>query len=220
MPDPAPKIAAPRVAGFTLLELLVVVGIMSLLMAMLLPGLGAARERAQVVKAHAELRGIGLALEMYAMQQGGKYPPVRVNCNTDLHEHWCQLPVELADGGYVPRGPDGGLAACIEDEFNPGHSYKYAAPGPGLINGDPGYDHEMWVPDDFPECRSAEGRCYSDVRTAPVAWAVWTLGPRPGRVKSQSPYAPLKGSTWYTHTRDTGVVVHFADRKGSYFQSP
>ena len=208
-------------AAFTLLELLVVVAILSLLMGLLLPSMSAAREMARATKAHAELSGLGTALEMYGLDEGGRYPPVRVNCNTDLRDHWCQLPVELAAGRYLPAGPpDGGLAAAVEDEFSRGHTYKYAAPGPGLLNGAAGYDHEMWVPDDFPKCRSEAGRYWADAKTAPVKWAVWSLGPRPDSPKSQSPYSPLDGRTWYTRTGDGGVLVRFATREGMFLKSP
>ena len=222
MPETPPEMSEARTAGgFTLIELLVVIAILSLLMSILLPSLGAAREMAKAAKVHAELYGLGLALEMYGMDHEGKCPPVRVNCNSDLREHWCQLPAELAAGGYVPKGPpDGGLAAAVEDEFNPGHTYKYAAPGPGLLNGGPGYEHEMWVPDDFPQCRSTTGRYCGDVKTAPVKWAVWSLGPQPKSTKSGSPYSPLSGQTWYTHTRDTGVLVRFAVKDGPQVKSP
>jgi prepilin-type N-terminal cleavage/methylation domain-containing protein len=222
MPETSPEMSVARTAnGFTLIELLVVIAILSLLMSLLVPSLSAAKEMARAAKVHAELYGLGLALEMYGMDQGSKYPPVRVNCNSDLREHWCQLPVELAAGGYVPKGPpDGGLAAAVEDEFNAGHTYKYAAPGPGLLNGGPGYNHEMWVPDDFPQCHSATGRYYSDVKTAPVKWAVWSLGPQPKSAKSQSPYTPLSWQTWYTRTHDTGVLVRFATREGLIQKSP
>ena len=217
-----PEITKGRPAGgFTLIELLVTMAILSLLISILLPSLGAAREMAKATKVHAELYGLGLALEMYGMDQDGKYPPVRVNCNSDLREHWCQLPVELAAEGYVPEGPpDGGLAAAVEDEFNSGHTYKYAAPGPGLLNGSPGYEHKVWVPDDFPQCRSTTGEYCGDVKTAPVKWAVWSLGPQPESAKSESPYTPLSEQTWYTHTRDTGILVRFAGKDGLQMKSP
>lgn len=206
--------------GFTLVELLVVIAIIALLVSILLPMVVTAKEIARAAKVHAELYGLGLALEMYGPDNGGAYPPVRVNCNSNMRDHWCQLPVELAGGGYVPRGPKGGLAAEVEDEFHPGHTYKYAAPGPGLMNNDPGYDHTMWIPDDFPRCRAATGKYCSDVETAPVRWAVWSLGPEPGSEKSESNHSPLSAETWYTRTRDTGVLVRFMTKGGIQCKSP
>jgi len=63
-----------RQAGaFTLVELLVVVGIVTVLIALLMPALGKVRKHAWEVKCAANLRSIGHALTMYT-QQYGSYP--------------------------------------------------------------------------------------------------------------------------------------------------
>ena len=123
--------------AFTLVELLVVIAIIGILAALMLPVLARAKEKANVTRVRAELYGIGLALEMYSTDNDGKLPPVRVNCNSDLLTHWCELPVELANEHYLPHRNQGGLEADLEDVFNPDHTYKYAAPGPQLRNGGP-----------------------------------------------------------------------------------
>jgi prepilin-type N-terminal cleavage/methylation domain-containing protein len=207
-------------AGFTLVELLVVTAILAILASLLLPALARAKEKARVTKVHAELYGVGLALEMYADDHDGQLPPVRVNCNSDMSSHWCQFPVELAEEGYLPRGDTPGMAARMEDVFNPGHTYKYATPGPCLLNDMPGGNHKLWAPDDFPDCTASSGKYHSSRADSPVRWVVWSMGPRPASAKSQSSRAPLAASTWYRRAGDGGVLVRMATREGLQSKSP
>jgi len=67
----------PRRA-FTLVELLVVIGIIALLVAVLLPALAGAHRAALAVKCLANLRSCGQALQMYADRNHGYAIPVRV----------------------------------------------------------------------------------------------------------------------------------------------
>ena len=60
--------------GFTLVELLVVIGIIALLVSILLPSLNKARQQANLVACMANLRQIGSTLQIYAAQNKGLAP--------------------------------------------------------------------------------------------------------------------------------------------------
>jgi prepilin-type processing-associated H-X9-DG protein/prepilin-type N-terminal cleavage/methylation domain-containing protein len=62
---PAGSLAGPRARGFTVLELLTTVAIISILAALILPAVGSAREAARRIECVNHLRQIGLALHNY-----------------------------------------------------------------------------------------------------------------------------------------------------------
>lgn len=185
-----------KTKAFTLIEMMVVIGIISMLMAILLPSLGLAREKARIVVAHAELYGISVALEAYATNNNGKYPPTRADCNPDARAHAFAIPQELVDKGYLPKGGGSGKIhwTSIEDEFNPGRTYKYISVGPRYdFYGTPFLNQPLYIPRGYPHHRSGEElKKYTDPEKSPVLWALFSVGPRHNDNKVEQGNFPLK----------------------------
>jgi len=68
-----------RERGFTIIELVVVIAMIGILASMLFPVFARSREQARAVQCANNLSQIGLALQMYAEDWGGRYPPEEDN---------------------------------------------------------------------------------------------------------------------------------------------
>lgn len=109
----------PRSKGFTLVELLVVIGIIALLISILLPSLNRARETANRVKCASNLRQIGQAILLYSNDNNGAYPRTVYNGSSS--------PLIPAISGLTLSGGGG-----YTDPFNSG-----ASAAPGCVNNVP-----------------------------------------------------------------------------------
>jgi prepilin-type N-terminal cleavage/methylation domain-containing protein/prepilin-type processing-associated H-X9-DG protein len=85
--------------GFTLVELLVVIGIISVLISILLPTLSKVRQQAAATKCAANLRGFGQAWQMYCEANKNLSPPGRMPYSAQRGDVWGIG----SEDGYRPR---------------------------------------------------------------------------------------------------------------------
>jgi prepilin-type N-terminal cleavage/methylation domain-containing protein/prepilin-type processing-associated H-X9-DG protein len=96
-----------RYKAFTLVELLVVIGIISVLIAMLLPALNKAREAAKTVACLSNMRQVTQAIMMYADDNKGYLPPTYLYGQPDPTKAQIVWPalVGAREYGYI-KNPD------------------------------------------------------------------------------------------------------------------
>ncbi|MGN6369428.1 MAG: type II secretion system protein [Phycisphaerae bacterium] len=88
-------------SGFTLIELLVVVAIIAVLIAILLPSLGKAREQANTARCATNMRGIAQAVLAYGSANDQATIMAVVTHNDPVYPNGWFWPTELVKQGYV-----------------------------------------------------------------------------------------------------------------------
>ncbi len=85
--------------GFTLVELLVVIGIIAVLIGMLLPALNKARESANALKCASNMRSVGQGMAIYSAENKGSFPAAYIYNGMTINAG-VQSP-DAAQWGYV-----------------------------------------------------------------------------------------------------------------------
>ena len=118
-----------RMMDFTLIELLVVIAIISVLMTMLLPALGKARDMAKGIDCSSKMRQWGMAVCSYA-NDSNEYIPKHCFNSSAPYRYWFSV---LADCDYIkgfktygnPVQERGGIGSCLSNSGNYWNDYYY-----------------------------------------------------------------------------------------------
>src|SRR5947208_5217155 len=94
-------INAPK--AFTLVELLVVIGIIAILVSILLPTLSRVRRQANTLQCSSNMRQVATALIMYIQDNKGKHPPAGIPPITGIYQYGWWWPNELVRLNYIKQ---------------------------------------------------------------------------------------------------------------------
>jgi general secretion pathway protein G len=125
-----------RNAGFTLIELMIVIAIIAILAGILIPNFVRARAQSLCTACKQNLANIGKAFEMYATDNGGEYPTSPVGV----------IPNYLSK---IPTCPSSGVDYQIGVNPPPENNYTLVCRG----SGHSGVDY----PDNFPQYTARAG---------------------------------------------------------------
>lgn len=113
----AAQTTSPGAAGFTLVELLVVIAVIALLAGMLMPALARASHRARQTQCLGNLRQVGVAFTVYLSDHNEQFPDRR-DLKTSLgYKPWNNWP---------PSDPRGGWAGVVLQSHLPAKSWQCA----------------------------------------------------------------------------------------------
>ena len=99
--------------GFTIIEMLTVIAIITLLMGMLLPALSGAKKSSQKMKELSSLRQIGVAWNQYALSHGDAALPGFIE--PEVQEAW-RAEYEFIDSSVIPPAPSTPTGAWLPND--------------------------------------------------------------------------------------------------------
>jgi prepilin-type N-terminal cleavage/methylation domain-containing protein/prepilin-type processing-associated H-X9-DG protein len=112
---------APAARGFTLIEVVTVIGILGILLALLLPAFSRARERAKTLQCLSQLRQIGQAIFAYSVENRAQMPAWSAVHYYPVDPPYQNMPdsPDYAGPGwpvlltrYIGQNPDGSVYHC------------------------------------------------------------------------------------------------------------
>jgi prepilin-type N-terminal cleavage/methylation domain-containing protein/prepilin-type processing-associated H-X9-DG protein len=91
----------PARKAFTLVELLVVIGIIAVMISILLPSLNKARRQAKAVQCASNMRQVASAMLMYINNNKGNHPPSQIKAGGDCYPDGWWFSTELVRQKYI-----------------------------------------------------------------------------------------------------------------------